>query len=160
MKKLFGLLIVLCLAVSVVFAVIVASAEKYDVRNVRWGMSKEEVKQKEKAELTGEGNDRLYYKTMLFGNQYELYYIFDDDRLVEVQYGNLFSERPDKEDFEKARKLLTKKYGKPRITYNKKDSGEMSEWKHKYTKVSLARFDNNTSIWYQYVGSKFDEEEL
>lgn len=157
MKKLFGLLIVLCLAVGVVFAVIVASAENYDVRNVRWGMSKEEVKKREKAELTDEENNVLYYKTMLFGHDYELWYIFDDDRLVEAQYGNLFSERKYEEDFEKARKLLTKKYGKPHLTMN---DGKVCVWKHKHTEVSLARFDNNTSIWYQYVGSKFDEEEL
>lgn len=91
-------------------------AEDFDFRNVKWGMSKAQVKSSESLDVGDETQDGLLYKTQILNKNVLLMYNFVDNRLISSVY--LIKERHTNnndyiDDYETFKKTLTKKYGKP-----------------------------------------------
>ena len=92
------------------------SAQTYDFRNTRWGMSKKEVLDSEADRSVVQTDDQVGYFTEILDKNIYLAYIFTDDQLVSALYAlrdireNLDDSFKDFEDF---KKILTMKYGKP-----------------------------------------------
>jgi len=74
---------VFCLVLFLVAIVMAGCGEKEpDVRNVRWGMSVEEVKSVEDAKFREYENDTLVYDTQLFGITATIQYVFVENQLI------------------------------------------------------------------------------
>jgi len=91
-------------------------ANKFNFRSVNWGMSKNEVKEKETAKLMGDIGDSLFYKTNVAGFSCVLGYSFANDKLVRGAY--IIEEKHSNynlyiQDYNKLKELLTKKYDTP-----------------------------------------------
>lgn len=102
----------LCLGLGLVMVLSAAAADevKYDLRNTTWGMTIEEVKAAETAQLVKEKPAQLQYKLKLEGHKTQLYYYFKDGRLYKGMY------EIETRDFEADLALfinaLNEKYGK------------------------------------------------
>lgn len=83
MKKplLLGLLLILLCAQAVL-----GQGQEFDFRNVKWGMSKAEVKSAEKIKSGFETNTMVMYAIEMYGMKASLYYYFEADRLIEAVY--------------------------------------------------------------------------
>jgi len=91
-------------------------AQPYDFRKVRWGMSKDEVRNNETAGFIGETDDALLYKEKIGGLDSKLVYMFEDGKLRNSAYKfeNEYSDVEDYiNDYEKLKDAYTKKYGEP-----------------------------------------------
>jgi hypothetical protein len=89
-----------------------------DIRQVHWGMSRDQVKETEKGIAISKGDDSIYYQETLLEYPVVLNYFFKNDRLVSAVYD--FSQKyPDNElnkfidDFNIVKEALIKKYGEP-----------------------------------------------
>jgi hypothetical protein len=105
-----GLLLIGSAALSV-------AAEKPDFRNVRWGMTQQEVKQAEKLALAYADQEMLGYETTLAGFDCNLIYLFQNDRLYRAGY--IFTHMHMNctdfiDDYDKVKDLLKQKYGEPK----------------------------------------------
>lgn len=112
MKKRISLVFVLVLITCVL-------VKGQDFRDVSWGDSAKEVKEKETAELFIEAPGVLWYTTTFWDLECGLWYSFDHkDRLFNSSYTfrNEYA-NPNKyiEDYERLKKLLNEKYGKPTL---------------------------------------------
>jgi len=58
-----------------------------DFRNVNWGMTREEVKNREVGQLIKEDNNFVLYMLELNGYDFALIYIFYDNKLITARYG-------------------------------------------------------------------------
>lgn len=109
MPKLF---FVFLLAVAAMAASIFAA----DFRNVSWGMTPDQVKNAEEAELTKELPERLIFATELAGLEINVSYIFKDEKLSTARY-ELTGKYRNSQDYNTAyndlEKQLNKKYGEP-----------------------------------------------
>lgn len=88
---------------------------EYDFRNVRWGMSKEEVIMQE-GTPDERNEDMLIYKIEISGVSLGLKYKFIDDVLVEALFGNIekyISTGSYYDDYQTIKKALTAVYGPP-----------------------------------------------
>jgi len=89
---------------------------KTSFRNVKWGMSKEQIMSLEKAELVTEENDSLVYKDNINGIDSAVFYNFIDNELT---YGGYFitethsNEMEYINDFNVLKAELKNKYGEP-----------------------------------------------
>jgi len=124
----------LILAVLLISAVSFAQ-EKYDFRRVKWGMSKEEVKQSEGKEPVFEKEDGLGYKEELGGLDVVLFYYFRDNRLYQAAYSDMEKHTFRNkyiDDYKKFKELLIRKYGDPildkQIWYDDLYKNDPSEW--------------------------------
>jgi hypothetical protein len=89
-------------------------------RDVRWGMSPEEVKQREESEPAVEEGVLLFVDERIAGLDALLLYQFADNKLVESGY--MFTEAHTNNnrflsDFERVGEALTQKYGEPDEEY-------------------------------------------
>ena len=89
-----------------------------DIRNIKWGMSIEEVKKHEEAELGLEEENFLGYQNLeVAGFESFLYYNFNiDNQLFEAYYILIHDHTNETEyisDYEKIKELITDKYGEP-----------------------------------------------
>jgi len=113
MPKLFFVFI---LAVAAMAASIFAA----DFRNASWGMTPDQVKEVEEAELTKELPERLIFATEIAGLEMNISYIFKDEKLSSARY-ELTGKYRNAKDYNIAyndmQKQLQKKYGDP-ITEN------------------------------------------
>ncbi|MHB0958288.1 MAG: DUF4339 domain-containing protein [Pirellulaceae bacterium] len=87
-----------------------------DFRNVKWGMSSENVRRQETAELVHESPDTLGYKETIANSNCTVLYIFVDNMLVRTKY--VITERHSNNtehitDYESLGMLLSQKYGSP-----------------------------------------------
>lgn len=98
-----------------------AQTEEYDFRKVRWGMSKEEVKNSEVFTVDSEGEKSIWYNDVpgvLSHMNVDLGYFFIEGKLEKAAY--LFSfDYPHAEayvyDFEHLKSNLLEKYGEPAL---------------------------------------------
>jgi hypothetical protein len=58
----------------------------FDVRKVRWGMTREEVKKSENLQFLSDKKDVVEYKFMLFGIKSRILYKFQDNKLARAEY--------------------------------------------------------------------------
>ena len=130
---------------------------KFNFRKTYWGMTKEQVKKKEKAEerkettKTVEEEDFFAFKLQegesnIFPKDTIISYYFANNILVEANYylhkGILGED--DKERYKAYRQMLEEKYGDPQ------DSGsEDTKWKTPRTMISLKREEGTIRITYE-----------
>lgn len=110
----------------------------FDFRRTRWGMSAEEVKQREQATFIGEEDGTIFYKDLLDGQKVTIAYLFVDGKLWRGAY--LLDEKFSNDNKYVDAYLgivssLTEKYGKPTSedTYWSKD-----HYKGRYEKRGMA----------------------
>jgi len=92
---------------------------KKHFRNTRWGMNKENVLKIEgrpQKQETSEGLDIFQYPKKILNMDCLIGYVFAEDKLAKTKY-SFFSRHENKDlyiqDYEKIKKILTQKYGKP-----------------------------------------------
>ena len=106
-----------------------------DFRQTTWGMSPEQVQEKETAELLSENSELLIYRTQLAEFEAMVAYIFADNQLVRAKYV-ILEEHSNKNDFirdyEVIQGILEKKYQIPlkneRIWRNDLYKDNYSDW--------------------------------
>ena len=96
---------------------VASTIEDPDFRNVKWGMSKEEVKRYAQEELTEADEGFINIETELLEKKVALLYQFNDkDQLYQAAYSSL-EEHTNKnlylEDYEQFKESLIEKYGQP-----------------------------------------------
>jgi hypothetical protein len=104
-------------------------------RKSRWGMSPDEVKAAETADLLREGDGLIIYDGKVLGLDCAILYILVHDQLVRAKYV-VTAEHSNKtaylSDFDSLKEMLTKKYGEPAQdnVYWKNDlyRDDYSEW--------------------------------
>lgn len=115
---------VLAMCVVIVFAEI-SSAEEFNFRKTRWGMSQAQVKSSESLESAKEDPNFLGYRTSVIGKNVFMAYYFINNQLVRTRY-ILAEEHSNKNDYisdyNAFKDILTKKYGQP--------SDEQTFWKN------------------------------
>ena len=144
-----------------------ANAQEFDLRKVRWGMSRAEVHAAEGRKPLEERREGMVYSVDFLGSPTFLTYFFAQDKVVAAAYifkmnkqGSNLSDNDAKEymgGFGKLESLMSKKYGQPQAgenmiwanTQHKDKPGEMnsafmkghvkfiSEWATKYTDIKL-----------------------
>ncbi len=134
------ILIVLCL-ILVFGNNISAQEQKFDLRNVNWGMSSkqviasESIKYEDIIENKDSNSKILIYSVRLLDKNFSLGYIFINDQLIRAKYF-LKEEHTNKNDFiidyNSTKEALSTKYGKPdkENTYWKNDlyKNDYSDW--------------------------------
>ncbi|MFC5449064.1 copper amine oxidase N-terminal domain-containing protein [Paenibacillus aestuarii] len=83
-------------------------------RNVKWGMSREEIKNLEKVKFLGEQDGNLYYSDEILGIKMAVYYEFIDNKLVRailVHNDTHFNNKDYILDYNTMKKALNNKYG-------------------------------------------------
>ena len=91
-----------------------------DSKRFSWGITQEEVKSKEIAELIHESEDTLTYRKRSFNTRMNVSYQFFKGKLMVCTYSNSESHQDKNvyiKDFIKIRSLLTKKYGEPKESF-------------------------------------------
>lgn len=78
-------ILILCL-VFVTLANFPVKAEEYDFRNVKWGMSIEDVQINELSEIVKIEDNMLIYKIEMLGEECFLQYLFQNDKLIKGVY--------------------------------------------------------------------------
>jgi len=117
-----------------------------DFRNIKWGMSKEEVKEKENSSLNEENSDGLIYEDLKFAElNAGIGYFFTGNRLNQIvvlfEEGNLYN-------YEKVQKYLIDQYGDTDLENSR--GGTSSFWKveDEQLSVRLTLDDNGLNIMY------------
>jgi len=116
-------------------------AGDYNFRKTKWGMSVAQVKSSEPLEVVKEDKDFLGYKTIVIGKDVLLGYFFVDNQLVRARYVLAESHTNENDfitDYNDFKKILTKKYGKPKQdeTFWKNDLYK-DDYSHWGTAISL-----------------------
>ena len=177
-----NLILVVCLLVSLLMIVNITFAAEPDFRNVNWGMTIDEVKQKETLDLILEENGALMYKTSLAGMDCYLLYDFINQKLCSAMYSidkEHINENQYIEDFLKLKNLLIRKYGPPdkdeeiwkRSLYKSDPNyqgfavsiGDLilaSTWETNKTKIDIVLWGNNYEIKHaiQYQSKEYEEK--
>lgn len=137
-----------------------------DFRNVKWGMSRNEVIRLEKLQLKDEEESKLFYETAIASQQCILIYSFINDKLYSGNY--LFIDKHTNfneyiNDYLNLKALLEEKYGKytdndqkwtQKINFDM-DKGMavamgylnyLSSWKTDATEIDLLLFGDNLEV--------------
>lgn len=126
-----------------------ADADGYDVRQLKWGMSPEEVKQVENLQnsyLTASGNLVLYKNAKLFENDIIITFCFDSNsQLQTVNYESLKINSQYDEEFLEA---LKEKYEKKEETEDEKEKNK--ETKKTETTLNYLKIIKNKKYLYKY----------
>jgi len=143
------------------------TADEYDFRKTRWGMSKEEVKLTEDNEPAYEESDFFGYENEIAGMDCYVIYVFTSDKLVRTKYSFIHehANRTDYiQDYQELKEILTKKYGQPvrddQVWKNDLYRDNSSEWGmavavgHLVYQVRWAT--ESTEIIIQLAGDNFD----
>ncbi|OBQ55249.1 hypothetical protein [Halodesulfovibrio spirochaetisodalis] len=88
----------------------------FSFRKTNWGMTKQEVKQSETANLVTELGDALMFEDYLLQREYEIIYVFVKNKLVRAKY--VLKDKYSNENmylfaYREMSNVLTKKYGTP-----------------------------------------------
>lgn len=90
------------------------TVSQFDLRNIRWGMSVDEVKASEPEKPVFEQKEVLTYKINIAGFNTNLFYVFIENKLYNAGYSFL-TEHTNKNDYvgdyENLKKILDEKYG-------------------------------------------------
>ncbi|NDY58926.1 hypothetical protein G3N56_19495 [Desulfovibrio sulfodismutans] len=96
---------------------LLAAEDAYDLRSVKWGMSREDVVKSEGKKPILDKDNMLVFKDTLFGNQIHVMYIFADSKLCKAMYF-LADEHTNKndyiDDYDVFKETLDSKYGTPK----------------------------------------------
>ena len=87
----------------------------YDVRKVRWGMSKENVINSEKPRtISFQDETTLIFEDVIFSNKCRILYVFEKNKLHSVAYlfNNFLSYQSKESFFDDIKKIISKKYNK------------------------------------------------
>jgi hypothetical protein len=104
--------------VGIICLTIMITAYAQDFRQANWGMSKNEVKAIENAELDYESDDILGYNVKIGVNNFFCGYYFLEDKLYQAGYSYIDNHTNNNDyivEYEKLKELLIQKYGKPEI---------------------------------------------
>jgi len=111
----------------------------FDFRHVRWGMSREEVKQREKLRPVDEISDAIIYNEKILTHAATLLYSFIDNKLYSAAYilkDNQYSNKNNYVDaYEEIAASLTEKYGAP---IRKNDVWSNNLYKNDYANRGMA----------------------
>lgn len=154
----------------------------FDFRNIRWGMSIDDVLKREKSTLREKTNDVLLYNEEIANAKAALLYSFIDGKLYSATYildGDQFSNKNNYVDsYNKLLVMLKEKYGKPtdEKTYWSKDlyKNDYSErgmaysaghvvsratWKREKDEIAVGIFGNNykISVLVSYTDNELDK---
>ena len=174
--------------VIIVLIVCIASMKQsiaQDFRGFTWGNSISSVEAGEKSKFIAKvNNDELTYKDLLGGSECDVIYIFNDnDKLASGLY--VFTKKYSNpqlyvQDYNKFKKLLTEKYGKPVAEKEKwntdntslnQNSNEKSEAENNYSqstiwntdrsviKIMLVTIDKNPNLQIHYTTRSLNELE-
>jgi len=91
------------------------TANDFDFRNTKWGMSKEDVKKTESLDIIEEDNDSIIYNDIVSHMPVIVIYIFVDNKLVRAKYIFTTSHTNQNDyinDYDKLQELLISIYGK------------------------------------------------
>lgn len=94
-----------------------SGSEKYNFRKANWGMSREQVRATEDKKPDFEDDTSLGYDVKINGKDFRCIYGFLEDKLYNGGYGFAGKHTNDNlyiDDYEELKKILTKKYGKPK----------------------------------------------
>ena len=150
------------------WAKVTAAAEtEKDFRNVRWGMSIEEVKKAETSKMVDESDTILIYESSLAGLDVYVGYVFTSGILVRGKYISVekHSNRNDYiNDYNSLKDLLTKKYGETTENHvywlNDLYRDDYSEWGFAVSLGHLKYFDSwetgRTDITAALTGENYD----
>ena len=103
-----------------------ARNETFDFRQIRWGMSRDQVKASEATPPLVSNNEMIGFKTEVAGKEANCMYGLVDDKVALGMYQlqDLHSNKNDYfEDFAQFKKILAEKYGTPKV--------DEVEWKKK-----------------------------
>lgn len=151
----------------------------YDFRKTRWGMSRDEVKKREKSEPKAESDTEIDYSDRVAGLNTTVGYVFIDDKLVSCGY--LFDEPHTNKnqyisDYDNLKEAFIKKYGQPTddqtiwkddLYRNKPDQygfavslGDLAyyaKWETPKTEITLSLRGDNYKI---YLMAYYESKEL
>jgi hypothetical protein len=123
--------------------------QRSDIRNVRWGMSPEQVKQRETAQLVTEKSKSLLYQTLLFEHYpVALEYAFVQEELSSIRYISLKKYKSYQEcltDFLAILETIERQNGLPR-THHKEGNFQNFTWWGPL-KISLTLGEADQLIW-------------
>ncbi len=118
--------------------------EDADFRNVMWGMTREQVKENESAQLVDDDSNVLIYQEILLNSPVKLMYFFtDNDQLETAEYK--FNEQNPEELFNiylSAKESLIEKYGEP------KDTGDYTDEREDYIYSDWEELMNEGKIYF------------
>lgn len=123
---------------ALLFIVLLGAEEIYDVRKVRWGMTREQVRNSETWTKLSEQNKISIYGGTLFGEFCKLVYYFENEKLVSLHYefhndAVLKAARPIAE-------VLREKYGEPVSVPSKRRDTTMFRWNSERTTILFTHF--------------------
>lgn len=145
----------------------ICTAENYNFRKTKWGMSIAEVKSSEPLDVTKEEDNLLGYKTVVIGKDVLVAYFFIDNQLVRTRYVLAESHTNNNDyiaDYNDFKKILIKKYGPPRKdeTFWKNDQykDDYSHWGLAISMGHLIYYSNweteDTEINNMLMGDNYD----
>ncbi|NDY57418.1 hypothetical protein G3N56_11770 [Desulfovibrio sulfodismutans] len=94
-----------------------AAEDAYDLRSVKWGMSREEVKKAERSAPVMESDNLIVFNDKIFDKNIQVAYAFVDNKLWKVRYFlvDIHTNKNDYiSDYEEFVEALISKYGKPK----------------------------------------------
>ena len=130
-----------------------SSNETFDVRKVRWGMSRPEVEKSESWELFQSTSSGPVYKGKILGYECHLHYNLYKNKLTEVRYLFLDSTR---ERFNTIKILLEKKYGSPNIS----ESNQIGWLVKQRTYIVLGFSATGNAVLLQFVDKNHKDLQL
>jgi len=145
----------------------ICSAEDYNFRKTKWGMSIAEVKSSEPLDVVKEEDNMLGYKTNVIGKDVFVVYFFIDNQLVRTRYVLAESHSNNNDyitDYNAFKEILIKKYGPPKKdeTFWKNDlyKDDYSHWGTAISMGHLIYYSNweteDTEINNMLMGDNFD----
>lgn len=94
-----------------------AAEDAYDLRSVKWGMSREEIMKAERSAPVMESDSLIVFNDNLFEKNVQVGYVFVENKLWKVRYF-LVDTHTNKNDYisdyDKFKEALISKYGKPK----------------------------------------------
>jgi hypothetical protein len=150
-KKLTITLALVCVFLVVITLVVytLRTRQAADIRNVSWGMSLAQVKQRESASLVTEKQDALIYQTNLFDYPAALGYYFNSKyELIGVKYASLRKYETFKEclsDYHEIKLNLQHQYGES--VESTDENYRESVWETSRTRMTLTIGETQKPIW-------------
>jgi hypothetical protein len=130
------------LLVAIVFATAATvSAQEFDFRKTKWGMSPDEVVASEGKEPQERSDNLAVYSTKISGKDFLLIYQFIEKKLAIAGY--MLDEKHTNKtdyisDYNEIKELLVKKYGEP--------TEDQQEWKNDLYKNNTAKWGTAISV--------------
>jgi hypothetical protein len=123
--------------------------QRPDIRNVHWGLSLEQVKQRETAQLVTEKSESLLYQTILFEHYpVALEYTFVQEKLTSIRYISLKKYKNYQEcltDFRAILEKIERQNGLPRAHHKEGNFQNFTWWTP--LKISLTLGEADQLIW-------------